>query len=156
MIPEIHDYLARRGIPFEVHHHQPVSTFEEAKRLLPFPPESLVKSLAFRLSSNAVGIAALRAVDRADYRRISDAFGIRRSDLHAADAEDLREIVGMEAGGVAPIPLPGAVVVIDRKVESLPIVICGTGIRTSSLEIASSVFRVFNIGTFADLRKVSG
>ncbi|MGH3650330.1 MAG: YbaK/EbsC family protein, partial [Acidimicrobiia bacterium] len=102
-----------------------------------------------------IGIAALRAVDRADYRRISDAFGIRRSDLQRADPEGLREILGMEPGSVAPIPLPGAVVIVDNQVESLPTVVCGTGIRTSSLEIQGSVFREFKIGTFADLRKIS-
>jgi len=53
-------------------------------QLLPFDPGCMVKGLAFKLPNQAYAIVGTRATDRADYKKIADALGIRRTDLRAA------------------------------------------------------------------------
>ena len=50
MSPAIHSFLKSSDAIFEVHDHDAVVSFAEAQRLLPFDPDAMVKSLAFRLT----------------------------------------------------------------------------------------------------------
>src|SRR4051794_14448487 len=104
MGPKIKRYLIDRHIPFKIHRHDPIVSFEDAKATLPFDPGLMVKGLAFALQDGHIAIVALRAVDRASYKKIADAIGIRRSDLRMASPEELEKQLDMQVGGVAPIP----------------------------------------------------
>jgi Cys-tRNA(Pro)/Cys-tRNA(Cys) deacylase len=61
----------------------------------------------------------MRAYDHADFKKIAGALGIRRSDLKAAEGEALFRDLGMMPGGVAPLPINGAMVVFDKAVLDL-------------------------------------
>jgi Cys-tRNA(Pro)/Cys-tRNA(Cys) deacylase len=74
----------------------------------------MVKCLAFRLPDGGYGLVALRAVDRADYK-IADGLGVRRADLKLASGDEIAGDLGMAPGDVAPLPINGATVVIDRR-----------------------------------------
>jgi Cys-tRNA(Pro)/Cys-tRNA(Cys) deacylase len=83
--PEIYSFLAAAEVTFKVHDHSPIVSFSDAKSVLPFDPGSMVKGLAFKLPNQAYAIVGMRAADRADYKKIADALGIRRADLKAAE-----------------------------------------------------------------------
>jgi Cys-tRNA(Pro)/Cys-tRNA(Cys) deacylase len=74
-------FVEANGIRYRTHSHAPLVSFEEAKTVLPFDPNAMVKGLVFRTSGDAFAIVALRGADRADYKKIADALGIRRADL---------------------------------------------------------------------------
>lgn len=152
MGPRIECYLVDHGIPFRVHRHAPIATFEDAKATLSFDPGLLVKALAFGLPSGEVAIVALRAVDRAHYKKIADALEVRRDDLELATGAQLADL-DMEVGGIAPIPLANTVVLVDREVLALDTVFCGTGRRDCSLEVAGRDFARLPVRSTGDFRK---
>jgi Cys-tRNA(Pro)/Cys-tRNA(Cys) deacylase len=102
--PEVRAFLDAAGVPYRTHAHAPLVSFEEAKTILPFDPGSMVKGLVFRTPPGAFVIVALRGADRADYKKIADAVDVRRADLRAADPADVEAALGMQLGGIVPLP----------------------------------------------------
>jgi Cys-tRNA(Pro)/Cys-tRNA(Cys) deacylase len=134
--PEVHRILVAEDATFELHEHAPLVSFEELKSTLPFDPAQMVKALAFCLPSGSYALVAMRAAERADYKRIADALGIRRADLKPAAPQDLAADLDMQVGGVAPFPVAGAHVLLDENAAALPLVFCGTGRNNSTLELS--------------------
>ena len=135
MSPEVRAFLDAAGIPYRTHAHAPMVSFEDAKTILPFDPGSMVKGLVFRTPVGAFAIVALRGADRADYKKIADALGIRRADLRAADPADVEAEFGMQLGGIVPLPVKGARVLIDDAVGALGAIFCGSGRNDVTLEL---------------------
>jgi Cys-tRNA(Pro)/Cys-tRNA(Cys) deacylase len=136
MSPEVRVFLEAASIPYRIHHHAPLVSFEEAKTVLPFDPNAMVKGLVFRTSGGAFVIVALRGADRADYKKIADALGVRRADLRAADPADVEAELGMQLGGIVPLPIKGARVLIDQSVAALDTIFCGSGRSDVTLELS--------------------
>lgn len=138
--------LTERGVSFRLHEHPVARTVEEAKTLLPFPPEQFLKTVAFRVKHGPWVLAALRGADRVDYRKLAEALGMKRSDLVRPDAATVEAALGYEIGGVGPIPPNDATrTVIDAGATVMERVYCGIGRDDQTLEIA-----------LADLIAVSG
>jgi Cys-tRNA(Pro)/Cys-tRNA(Cys) deacylase len=135
MSPEVRAFLEAASIPYRAHDHAPLISFEDAKTVLPFDPGSMVKGLVFRTPAGAFAIVALRGADRADYKKISDALGVRRADLRAADPADVEIELGMQLGGIVPLPIKGSVVLIDQAVAALDTIFCGSGRNDVTLEL---------------------
>jgi Cys-tRNA(Pro)/Cys-tRNA(Cys) deacylase len=155
MSPAIQRFLSDHNVTFQLHTHAPTTSFEAAKSNLPFDPNAMVKGLAFRLPDGNYAIAAMRGGDRADYKKIADALGIRRADLRAAAADDLAQDLDMMPGGVVPLPINGAVVLFDRAVLDLDTIYCGTGRTDTTMEIAGNVLIRLGGGRAGDLTKVA-
>lgn len=136
MSPLVKQYLEERGVAFSVVTHRPLISFEDAKEILPHDPGKMVKGLVFRCADDSLAIIALRAAERADYKKIAGAIGERRADLRMAEEEYVLDKLDMEIGGVVPLPINGARVLIDRNVLELEEVVCGTGRNTATLVIA--------------------
>ena len=152
MSPEVRAFLENAGIPYRTHAHAPLVSFEEAKTVLPFDPGAMVKGLVFRTPRETFAIVALRGADRADYKKIADALGIRRADLRAADPADVAAELGMQLGGIVPLPIEGALVLIDQAVAELGTIYCGSGRNDVTLELdARDLLRVGagRVGGFA-------
>ncbi len=135
MSPEVRAFLDSARIDYRTHAHAPLVSFEDAKTVLPFDPGSMVKGLVFRTPSGTYAIVALRGADRADYKKIADALGVRRADLRAADPADVEADLGMQLGGIVPLPIKGAVVLIDEAVATLGTIYCGSGRNDVTLEL---------------------
>jgi Cys-tRNA(Pro)/Cys-tRNA(Cys) deacylase len=133
--PEVRAFLAAANISYRTHPHAPLVSFEDAKTVLPFDPGSMVKGLVFRTPSGAFVIVALRGADRADYKKIADALGVRRADLRAADPVAVEAELGMRLGGIVPLPIKGAIVLIDQGVVALDTIFCGSGRNDVTLEL---------------------
>ena len=80
----------------------------------------------------------MRAAERADYKKIADALGVRRADLHMATDMELAQFLAMVPGGVVPLPINGARVVVDSGVTAMETIYCGTGRNDSTLQIRSA------------------
>jgi Cys-tRNA(Pro)/Cys-tRNA(Cys) deacylase len=153
MDSEIEAFLAAAGVDYTLHRHTPVVSFAEAKSALPFDPAASVKGLVFRLPDERYAIVAMRGDRRADYKKIADALGVRRSDLKPASETELARHLAMAPGGVAPLPLRGATVLFDRQTLDLDVVYCGAGRPDLTLEIKrADLVRVAG-GAIADLTK---
>jgi Cys-tRNA(Pro)/Cys-tRNA(Cys) deacylase len=153
MRSEIEAFLAAAGVEHKLHRHAPIVSYAEAKAALPFDPAASVKGLVFRLPHGGYVIVAMRGEARADYKKVADALGVRRSDLKPATTEDLAADLGMTPGGVAPLPLRGATVLFDRQTLDLDVVYCGAGRPDLTLEIKRlDLVRVAG-GAVADLTK---
>lgn len=154
MSPEIQQFLADAVVPYTLHSHAPIVSFSDAIATLPFDPGAMVKGLAFRLPDGGYLIAAMRGGDRADYKKIADAAGVRRADLRAAEADDIVRDLGMVPGGISPLPIHGATVMFDQAVAALHTVFCGAGRTDTTLEIAAiDLLRVAS-GRVAPLTKL--
>jgi Cys-tRNA(Pro)/Cys-tRNA(Cys) deacylase len=153
MDSEIEAFLAAAGVDYTLHRHAPVVSYAEAKAALPFDPAASVKGLVFRLPDERYAIVAMRGDGRADYKKIADALGVRRSDLKPATEAELARDLAMAPGGVAPLPLRGATVLFDRQTLDLDVVYCGAGRPDLTLEIKrADLVRVAD-GAVADLTK---
>lgn len=153
MSPTVQEFLVAAGVNFEIHSHPPIVSFADAKAILPFDPRAMVKGLAFRISDHGYAIVGMRADGRADYKKIADALGIRRSDLKAAEPDELVSMLHMVPGGVVPLPINGAEVLFDQQVLDLDIIFCGTGRSDATLEIkAHDLVRIAG-GKVANLSK---
>lgn len=135
MSPEVRRFLEERGVAFSVIEHRPLISFEDARVILPDRTAEMVKGLTFGGPDGSLAIVALCAADRADYKKIADALGIRRADLRLAEADLVREQLDMEAGGIVPLPVNGARVLVDRRATLLDEIVCGTGRNTATLVI---------------------
>jgi Cys-tRNA(Pro)/Cys-tRNA(Cys) deacylase len=155
MSPAIQQFLADHDVAFQLHTHAPTTSFEAAKSNLPFDPNAMVKGLAFRLSDGNYAIVAMRGGDRADYKKIADALGIRRADLRAAAADDLTQDLDMMPGGVVPLPINGAVVLFDRAVLDIDTIYCGTGRTDTTLQIAGATLIRIAGGRVEALTKIA-
>jgi Cys-tRNA(Pro)/Cys-tRNA(Cys) deacylase len=151
--PEIERLLAGSGAKYTVHRHAPVVSYEDAKAALPFDPAAMVKGLAFRTPDGRYAIVAMRAEDRADYKKIADALGVRRADLRMATAEEIDADLDMQAGGVVPLPVRNAAVLIDRGVLELDVIVCGSGRSDATLEIAGQELLRIAAAQVTDLTK---
>jgi len=71
-------------------------------------------------------------------RRVRELVGAGR--LSFANADEMRELTGMEVGGVTPFSLPPDLpLYLDGAMMDLPWVLVGTGGRTSKLRLSPQV-----------------
>jgi len=154
MSPAVKRFLEERGARYAVETHAPLISFDDAKTILSLDPEKMVKGLTFA-RPGGFAIVALRAADRADYKKIADALGLRRADLWLADAERVRKELDMEQGGIVPLPIGSARVLIDRAVLGLDEIICGTGRNTATLIIGRDVWLGVADGEVGDFAKAT-
>lgn len=153
MSPAVRAFLEAHGLAHASMTHAPLVSFEDAKRLLPHDPAMMVKALAFRLPGDGIALCALRAADRADYRKIADALGVRRADLALADPQLVRERLDMEPGGIVPLPIAGARVLADARAARLATMACGSGRNTTTLVLAVPAWLAASGAAVADLAK---
>ncbi len=154
MSPSVKRFLEERGARYAVETHAPLISFEDARRILSQDPEKMVKGLTFA-RPGGFAIVALRAADRADYKKIADALGLRRADLRLADAEQVRAELDMEQGGIVPLPIGSARVLIDRAVLELDRIVCGTGRNTATLIIDRDVWQGIADGEVGEFAKAA-
>lgn len=135
MSPDVKSFLETAGLSFRVHGHPPRISFRDHGGDADFDPAASVKSLAFRLPDGRYVIVGMRGQVRADYKRIADALGLRRSELRAASADELAADLDMQPGGVTPLPR-GVVVLLDSDIPELDTVYCGSGRNDATIEIS--------------------
>ena len=152
MSPEVERLLSGSGIRYRIHTHEPLVSFDAARAVLPFDEAAMIKGLVFQ-TPDGYAIVAMRGGDRADYKKIADALGIRRAELRLAASEAVAADLDMMAGGVVPLPIRGARVLFDRTAIEQPVIYCGTGRNDSTLEISCTDLLRLASPDIHDLRK---
>ncbi len=137
MSPEVRDFLDSAGVRYRTHSHAPLVSFEEGQGGSPVRLERYGERAGVLYAGQAFAIVALRGADRADYKKIADALDIRRADLRAADPAVVAAKLGMQLGGIVPLPIRGALVLIDQAVAGLGTIFCGSGRNDVTLEISA-------------------
>jgi prolyl-tRNA editing enzyme YbaK/EbsC (Cys-tRNA(Pro) deacylase) len=143
--------LQREGIPYTVHEHAPIHTLADIEANLPFPPERMLKTIAFEAGERWV-LVALHAYSSIDYGAVARALGIKRSELRPADPDRLNAALGFERGGVSPLA-PDATVIFDSDAVSLGTVVCGAARNDRTLEVDIDALIRLSGGSLASIGK---
>jgi Cys-tRNA(Pro)/Cys-tRNA(Cys) deacylase len=133
----LEDFLARSRVAFVMHTHEAAGTMVQARNLS-FDLTRIVKTVAFRTRNGKVVLAAIRGSKRVDYAKLAALLDLKRRDLAPLSAQEVRDLLGVEPGGVSPLALREDVAVfIDDDVLTIqPTIFCGCGRPDRTLEIA--------------------
>ena len=128
--------LTAGNVPFTIHEHIPSYTFADAEAHLDFPLERLLKTIAFRIRSGGLILAAVRGPDRIDYRKLAAACETKRTEIFRLTPEEVVRTFNVEVGSVSPLLLrEGVRLFFDTKVSTHETVYCGIGRPDRTLEI---------------------
>jgi prolyl-tRNA editing enzyme YbaK/EbsC (Cys-tRNA(Pro) deacylase) len=142
--PFVRDALDRIGAPFEVLPCDPeladTAAFVEAYGV-PLERSANTILVASKGAEPTVVACVLLATTALDVNTVvRREMGVRKASF--ARAEPVRELTGMEIGGVTPFGLPdGMPVLVDRRVMEPAWVVLGGGNRSSKLRIAPDALR---------------
>ena len=155
MYTELLSFLEITAVPFVIHRHEPIQTVRDAREKWPLALETLIKTIAFKQQDGRVILAAVRPDDRIAYPKLAGLLEINRRALSPLSATGVKEMLGVPAGGVFPLPLFPAVsrIVFDKQVADLPRVFCGTGRLDRTLELNTEDLLRLSRGVLADIVK---
>jgi Cys-tRNA(Pro)/Cys-tRNA(Cys) deacylase len=123
------------GVPYELFRHPGAVTFEDVLREMGFPPDQMIKTVAFRTGPGALLLASLPSPRRLSYGALARAAGVSRGRMRPADGDDLR-LLGMEVGGVSPLTrVAGVTIVFDAGMVAAPHAYLGSGRAGESLKV---------------------
>ena len=129
------DILDGAGVPYELFHHPGAVTFEQVLAAMGFPPDQMIKTVAFRTGPESLLLASLPSPRRLSYGALARAAGVSRGRMRPADGDDLR-LLGMEVGGVSPLTrLAGVTLVLDASMTDAPDAYLGSGRAGESLKL---------------------
>lgn len=111
-----------------------VHSVMEASKELGKPPSHFIKSVVFTNPDEKLILAIVKGTDRASSKRITKALDIE--SLRVASPEEALCLTGYEVGGMPPISISNALVLIDPNVMEMDIVVGGGGTDHHLLEIA--------------------
>lgn len=137
--------LNERGIPYTLHEHEPARTADDIRTILAHMPlELCLKCVPFYVKGRPDWVlAAMRANDTADYKKIATLLGIKRDILMRPSPDEMTARLGFESGAVTPISdAPDIRVIIDTGVQGDPLYL-GSGRPDHTLEMTlADVMRV--------------
>ncbi len=142
-LPAIRAQLESSGLPFEVWPCDPeMADTAQFCAHYDVPPENSANAILVRSKTGepAYALCVLLATHRLDVNHtVRRKLGARKVSF--ADAEETREITGMEIGGVTPLALPPDLPVwVDAAVMGCDYVILGGGNRASKLKVSPALF----------------
>lgn len=127
--------LSSHHVYFQVHEHEKVITIEDVKSKLEFNAFRLIKTLVFKIDNTFI-LVALRGEDQLDYKNLAVALGVRRSGLMKPSDDEIKESLGFEVGGIAPVHTGNNVrMIFDRNILAVDRAYCGIGVNTRTLEV---------------------
>ena len=146
--------LDERQAQYTLHEHVDSRTFADAVDKLPFPPERMLKTIAFRLKAGGWILAACRGQDGLDYKKLATVFGVKRDEVVRPSPEELKAGLGLEAGAVSPVALRDEVqVVFDTRVDREQTLFTGAGQPDRTLEITLDELVRVTGGRVVDIAK---
>ena len=147
MEQEVLDVLDSLRIPFEIHHHPPVFTVEQAEEHWDTVKGTHCKNLFVRnKKGNRHYLVILESRKRADLRDLNSRLGEDR--LSFASPERLKRNLNLEPGAVSPFGLindkdKAVQVVLDRDLLEAEWVSFHPNVNTATVTIAFSDFERF-------------
>jgi len=139
MFNKIVTLLDQNKARYTIHKHEPIRTVQDALEKWPYGIDHLVKTVAFKLKDGRLILAAVRAKDRIDYKKLADHLGISRRALKTLSPTEVHDLLGVEPGAVSPIATESDIqTILDNNVLDLPRIFCGMGRVDRTLEISAS------------------
>lgn len=137
---EILTYLHDNEIAHSLLNHIAVRTVRDVEQALPHLLPTMVKTIAFRLKDGDLILAVVHGQDRVDYKKLAGILGVSRRAVRSLSPEQVLSDLGVEVGGVAPLPLDGARVFVDCRVAEMDVMHTGSGLPTVTLEVLPSEY----------------
>ena len=140
----VEQFLQSHHIEYILHEHPAVFTCEEAEKHCVNVPGLAGKNLFLRSEKSArYFLVVLPAAKRADLKKVAEMVGERR--ISFANADILREKLGLEPGSVSPFGLINDVksevkVYIDKEVYDADVVNFHPKTNTASQELSRDMF----------------
>ena len=131
--------LEREGADFQVLHHEPARTSEEAARVRGTPLEQGAKALVFLADGTGVLLVA-QAHRRVDTKAFKREHNVR--DLRLMSPDDLFERFSLEVGAVPPFgSLLGLQTYVDERLLQLPRIVFNAGSRATSVLLKTADYQ---------------
>ncbi len=132
--------LQRENIHFEVFHHEPVYTMEQAALVSGHKPEEGIKTLLIRTyktkSAYDFALVVWRGDRQVNWSRVSD--GLRIKKVSMASEEEVEQILGIKIGALTPFgyiqKLP---VIFDKAILENITAYINPGRHDETLQLAS-------------------
>lgn len=149
--PHLLAFLAEHQIDHEVvAPGVPMPTVPAAAAAIGVGVEQILKTLLFDDRNGGFVVAIACGTVRVDRARLAAAAGSAK--LRVADAQDVLQITGYPAGGVAPLGLPQELpVVVDAAVMELRVAWGGAGREDLLMRVAPADIVRFNNATVAEI-----
>jgi len=133
---KILELLNDYGADYIVHTHEPVRTIQDAHEKVPHLTRDLLKTVVFRVKNGSWILAAVGGSSRIHYKKLAEAFGLKRTELRSVSPEQVQRELGFEIGSVGPFSVNENVkVVFDESLADLDKVFCGSGKKGATIEI---------------------
>ena len=133
----IHLMLQNSGMPFRLHDHVPVRTYEDALTRVPHLTRNLIKTIVFKIKDSHWILAGVSGSDRINYKLLGQAFHVNRKLIRAVSPDQVEKELGFEIGGTGPFPVNQNVrVILDERLMELGTVFCGSGKNTRTVEMS--------------------
>ncbi len=131
------DYLAERGVAFEVVPHRRTFTSMQEARALHVEADEVIKTVALR-TRDKYALAVIPASCRLDMRLVRDALDDPAARL-ATEGELLADFPGYELGALPPLgSLLGTPMLLDPEVLGHETVVFAGGVETESIIAGTS------------------
>ena len=139
--------VANLGVPYEVIEIDPAladTTLFCEHYVFPMEQSGNTIIVASKKDPKAFVACVVLATTRLDVnKRVRKLMGVSKASF--ASAEEMKELTGMEIGGVTPFSLPeGLQLYVDSRIMKLDWVILGGGGRDRKLKISPEVFHQFS------------
>ncbi len=130
--------LDQAGIRYSLHVHQrPVRSLEQAAAERSLAPDQIVRSLLFRLDSEAYVLVLAAGPKQVSWPALRRALGVTR--LTTATPEEVVQVTGYHPGTVSPLGLRRSVrILADRRLLRQNRVSIGAGIPNAGVELPTA------------------
>ena len=146
--------LQKLGTPFEIINIDPAFSDTEAFcERYGYPPEQTCNTIlvASKKEPKKYAACVALATTRLDVnRRVRNLLGVSKASF--ASFDEMKQVTGMEMGGVTPLSLPPELpVYVDERVMSCEWVVLGGGSREIKIKIGPEALRMIGAQVISDL-----
>lgn len=148
--------LANAGIAYTVieiplsEDKKPIRNLEELLSSQGLDPQSVVRSVLFKTSSDQFVLLAVAGGGRADWAVLRQHLDVRKCRM--AEYAEVQASTGYVVGAVPPIALPNNIkVLVDNSVKNYPTVVIGSGVLGYALSLqGEDLLRLLGEAEFGD------
>ena len=143
IISPVTDLLQSKKISYDVieiplsEDRKPIRNLEELLLKQGIEPQSVVRSVVFKTSSDKFVLLAIAGGGRADWGMLRSHLSERKCRM--AELDEVLEATGYMVGAVPPIALPPNIkILVDNSVKNYETVVMGSGVLGFAISLKSS------------------
>ena len=153
--PRLLDWLAKHGVEFEIHEHDPAFTARDTARAEAVDPRTFAKVVAVMTDDDRKVLIALDATDHLDLAKAGRTLGTTGVRL-LTEAELAALAPGCEIGAIPAVgPLFGLSIYADYAIRDDPAISFNAGSHRFSVRVERAGWERASVVRYADLAKDS-